>query len=559
MNSVKISISALAILIAGCSGSPQTPPAATGPQQAPTSGMDAIDAGSYRGRVKTLSSDEFEGRAPFTEGETRTIEFLRDEFSRAGLQPGNGDSWYQPVPLVEITATSTALKFTGHSYLEPPLGKNAIIWTKRVTDSVALSESELVFVGYGIVAPEYGWNDYEGLDVEGKTVVMLVNDPGYATQDPNLFNGNAMTYYGRWTYKYEEAARQGAAAAIVIHETGPAGYPFEVVTGGWSGPQFDLVTADRNFSRPVVEGWVNNTLAQELFAATGKTLDDARREALHQDFSAQPMPWRLSAEIQNTFRESTSHNVIGILPGTDLKDEYIVYMAHWDHMGRDESLEGDQIFNGAVDNATGTAALIEIAEAFSTLQPPPRRSVVFIAVTAEESGLLGSRYYGTNPVYPLAQTVAGINMDGLNVHGKTRDVAVVGFGASQLEEYLARAARSQDRVIVAEPTPEKGFFYRSDHFNLAKQGVPVIYAESGFDYREGGIARGTELARDWITNRYHKVGDEYSDDWDLAGAIEDMQLYFMIGREIAAGSDWPQWYDGNEFKAIRDASLADAR
>ncbi|MDH3588314.1 MAG: M28 family metallopeptidase [Gammaproteobacteria bacterium] len=547
---------ALAIMIAGCEARQHTPQ--PDPAPATRSGIEAIDADSYRDRVRKLASDEFEGRAPFTDGETKTIEFLREEFQKAGLVPGNGDSWYQKVPLVEITSESASLTLTGHSNLEPPLGEDAIIWTKRVTDAVKLSDSELVFVGYGIVAPEYDWDDYEGIDVNGKTVVMLVNDPGYATQDANLFHGNAMTYYGRWTYKYEEAARQGAAGAIVIHEVQPAGYPWEVVSSGWTGPQFDLVTADKNFSRPVIEGWINTTTAAEIFAAAGITLEDARRAALHSDFEAKVLPWKVSGEIKNSIRESSSYNVLGLLPGSDLADEYIVYMAHWDHMGRDESLEGDQIFNGAVDNATGTTALLELAEAFASVEPPVRRSVLFVAVTAEESGLLGSRYYGTNPVYPLANTVAGVNMDGLNVHGRTRDVAVVGFGSSELEQYLSRAARSQDRVIVAEPTPEKGFFYRSDHFNLAKQGVPVLYAESGFDYREGGTRRGTELARDWIENRYHKVGDEYREDWDMSGAIEDIRLYFMIGHELAASDAWPEWYSTSEFKNIREAMLETA-
>ncbi len=556
---------ALAFLITGCEqGSDPAEPvkSAESPASATATagtGMDAIDAESYRPRVKTLASDEFEGRAPFTEGEKKTIEFLREEFAGAGLQPGNGDSWYQEVPLVEITATETSAVFESDVERPLELGEDSVIWTKRVTDEVELSDSEVVFVGYGIVAPEYDWNDYEGLDVAGKTVVMLVNDPGYATQDAKLFNGNAMTYYGRWTYKYEEAARQGAAGAIVIHETGPAGYPFEVVTGGWTGPQFDLVAPDKNFSRPVIEGWINSKLAEEIFASAAITLNDARREALHADFQPRALPLTLSARITNTYRTSTSNNVVGLLPGTDAADEYVIYMAHWDHMGRDPSLEGDQIFNGAVDNATGTAALIEIAEAFATMDPPPRRSIVFAAVTAEESGLLGSRHYGTNPIYPLQQTVAGINMDGLNVHGRTRDVAVVGMGHSELEHYLERAARRQDRTIVAEPTPEKGFFYRSDHFNLAKQGVPVLYAESGFDYRDGGAARGAELAKDWIANRYHKVGDEYREDWDFSGAIEDIQLYYMIGRELAAGDDWPEWFASSEFRAIREASLGATR
>lgn len=553
MSCSRLSLLMTILLVLGCQADQREPVGGT--DIADHSAGNAIDEESYRRRIKTLSSDEFEGRSPFTEGEKKTIAFIRDEFQKIGLKPGNGSDWYQKVPLVEIAAVASSLTLSGSMQRELNIGQDAMIWTKRVTDEVGFSDSELVFVGFGIVAPEYDWNDYAGMDVKGKTVVMFINDPGYTTKDPAMFNGNAMTYYGRWTYKYEEAARQGAAGVLLIHQTGPAGYPFEVITGGNSGPKFDLVTADRNFSRPVMEGWINSDTATDLFAAASMSLDDALRAALHKDFKAQVLPWRVSTKIKNTTRESASYNVLGLLPGTDLAGEYIVYMAHWDHLGRNPSLDGDQIFNGAVDNASGTAALMEIAEAFISSATRPRRSILFMAVTAEESGLLGSRHYGTNPVYPLAQTVAGINMDGLNVHGRTKNVAVVGFGSSELEEYLTRAASKQDRVIVPEPTPEKGFFYRSDHFNLAKQGVPVIYAKSGFDYREGGTTRGAELARDWVANRYHKTGDEFSDDWDLSGAIEDMQLYYQIGYELAVSGDWPQWYSNNEFRAIRETSL----
>lgn len=544
---------ASSLLVFGCQGDPG--PMADDAGATVQAGTEGIDTKSFRRRIKTLSSDEFEGRSPATEGGKKTIAFIRDEFKKIGLSPGNGDSWYQEVPLVAITADSRSLTLSGTRKKELEIGKDAMVWTKHVTDEVEIAVSELVFVGYGIVAPEYDWNDYEGIDVKGKTVLMFINDPGYATQDPALFNGNAMTYYGRWTYKYEEAARQGAAGVLLIHETGPAGYPFEVITGGNTGPQYDLITADKNFSRSTVEGWVNADAATDIFAAAGMSLEDARQAALQDNFSARVLPWQVSAKITNTTRESASYNVLGVLPGTDLADEYIVYMAHWDHLGRNENLEGDQVFNGAVDNASGTSALMEIAEAFRSAPTPPRRSILLLAVTAEESGLLGSRHYGTNPVYPLAKTVAGVNMDVLNVHGRTKDVSVIGFGSSELEEYLERFAGEQDRVIVPEPTPEKGFFYRSDHFNLAKQGVPVIYAKSGFDYRNGGPERGAELARDWVANRYHKVGDEYEEDWDLSGAVEDMQLYYAIGMELAQNGDWPQWYSKSEFKAIRDASL----
>ncbi len=544
------------LLLSAC-GQESAPPLPDDSAAAPTVASEAAAFSAKRlgENIKTLSSDEFEGRQPASAGETKTINFLRDKFIDIGLKPGNGDSFFQPVPLIEITADPniTLAVATPKGQLELTFGADMMVWTKRVTDSVALENSELVFVGYGIVAPEYHWNDYQDLDVKGKTVVILVNDPGFATQDATLFNGNAMTYYGRWTYKYEEAARQGATGAIIVHEDAAAGYPWTVVSGSWSGPQFDLVATDKNVARAAVEGWVTMGAAKQLFTAAGLDYEEAKAQALNKKFKAMPMGLTASVAIENTTRESTSNNVIAVLPGTTRPQETIFYTAHWDHLGKKDG-EGDQIFNGAVDNASGTAALLELAQAFKDLPTPPQRSIVFLAVTAEESGLLGSKFYAENPVYPLATTVAAINMDAMNVLGKTRDITVIGFGSSELENYLEAGASKQNRVLKPEPNPEKGYFYRSDHFNFSKRGVPVLYAEGGTNYVDHDESWGLEQQKDYTANRYHKPGDEYDESWDLSGMIEDIALYFEIGHQLANETRFPNWLEGNEFRQIRDIS-----
>ncbi len=517
-----------------------------------------FNAATYIGHIQTLSSDEFGGRSPASPGEVKTINYLKDAFVRLGVQPGNGNSYFQDVPLVTMTATPQplVLEQDGAALATLAVGPDTVLWTKRVAESVALRDSELVFVGYGVVAPEYGWNDYEGIDMRGKTAVILVNDPGYATQDPALFKGNAMTYYGRWTYKFEEAARQGAAGALVIHETAPAAYGWEVVEGSWTGAQHDLVTADKNAGRAAVEGWISNPQAEAIFSAAGSSYAAAKQQALSEDFAPMPLGITASTSITNTIRVSDSKNVIGIIPGSTRPEEVVLFMAHWDHLGTDSSLDGDQIYNGAIDNATGTAGLLMLAEAFANAPTAPERSVAFIAVTAEESGLLGSKHYGENPVFPLNKTIAGINMDALSVYGRTKDVAVVGFGNSELEDYLRDAAAVQGRVIVPEASPEKGYFYRSDHLNLAKQGVPMLYAKSGQDLRDGGIAAGKAADDDYRKHRYHRPSDEYDASWwKIDGALEDLQLYYAIASKIASEEDYVEWYDGTEFKAAREASL----
>jgi len=514
--------------------------------------LDTITAEDLLSDVLTLSSDEFGGRAPASPGEEKTINFLRAEFEKLGLEPGNGDSFFQEVPLVQITADpDAALVVRGKGARNSfAYGGDYMAWTKRVVRRASIDNSEVVFVGYGIVAPEYDWDDYKGLDVAGKTVVVLVNDPGFATQDAELFNGNAMTYYGRWTYKYEEAARQGAAGAFIVHETEPAAYPWAVVEGSWSGPQFGLVSDDDNMSRVAVEGWWTVETARHVFAQGGADYDSLKVLATRRDFAAVPLGVAASLALENEILHSSSHNVAAVLPGTDRADEYFVFMAH-----TDPTLEGDQIFNGALDNATGTAALIELAEAFVSLETRPLRSIMFLAVTAEEFGLLGSAHYAENPPHALDKTVAALNIDGLNILGRMNDISIIGYGNSELDTYLENAAAGQGRTVRSDPEPEAGYYYRSDHFNFAKVGVPALYPGSGLDHVDHGEAWTQEMRDEYTAQHYHKPSDEYRPDWDLSGAIDDVRLFFEVGYRIANESTFPSWRDGTEFKAVRDAMI----
>jgi Zn-dependent M28 family amino/carboxypeptidase len=520
--------------------------------------LRVIDETGLREHTQRLASDEFEGRAPSSHGEDLTVQYLADTFQRMGLQPGNEGSYFQDVPVVEaVVSNSPTLTIRGGgATTELEFGSEFVGWTKRVVDQSTLSNSRLVFVGYGVVAPEYEWNDYEGVNVQGRTVVILVNDPGFATQDEALFNGNAMTYYGRWTYKYEEAARQGAAGAIVVHETEPAGYPWDVVESSWLGPQFDLVAEDDNMSRVAVESWITTDAARAVFAQAGMDYDELKAQAASRDFQAVPMGLRASTSLTNQITRSTSRNVLAVLPGSDRSDEALVYMAHWDHLGQDPDIAGDGVYNGALDNATGTAGLLELAQAYAFLEEPPSRSILFLAVTAEEKGLLGSAYYASNPVYPRTKTVAAINMDGLNVDGPMNDITVIGYGASELDDYLEDEAIVQERVIRADPEPEKGFYYRSDHFSFAKEGIPALYTDAGIDHVEHG-EQWTLARRDAYTaERYHKPTDEFDPTWDLSGAVADLRILFNIGFRLANESTFPNWRIGNEFRARRDAEMA---
>ncbi|MEX0962702.1 MAG: M20/M25/M40 family metallo-hydrolase [Pseudohongiellaceae bacterium] len=536
------------VLLTGCSEEPVEMAA-----QLPDTGE--IEAMLHQ-HIAVLASDEFEGRAPATPGEEKTIDYLKAEFESLGIGPGNGDSYFQSVSVTEITTASDAvLSLKGNGYeAELEYATEMMVGSQQQIPSVAVFDSDIVFVGYGVVAPERNWNDYAGINVEGKTVVILVNDPGYATQDPELFNGNAMTYYGRWTYKYEEAARQGAAAALIVHETGPAGYGWEVVSGSWSGPQIGLQAANLNLDKTDIEGWLTLDSAEALFAGAGLDYQQLKAAAAQRGFTAVALSdIKASVGIRNSVRTSKSQNVVAMIPGTERPEETIIYTAHWDHLGVNPELPGDKIYNGAADNATGTAALLALAKLHRD-QGPAARSIVFLAVTAEESGLLGSRWYTEHPVFPLEKTVANINIDVINTNGPMRDVVVVGNGSSELENYLEQAATAQGRYLVAEPTPERGYYYRSDHFNFAKAGVPALYAESGEDSVAHGKQWGAEQAQDYTDNRYHAPSDEYNPDWDLSGAGQDIYLYFNIADKLSRESGFPNWFAGNEFKGIRDAS-----
>lgn len=509
--------------------------------------------------TRELSSDKFDGRMPGTEGEELTVALLTERFEAAGLEPGNNGSWVQDVPLVEITGKNFApLTITnGETDMVFDFGSEWVGVTYREDAQTQLANSELVFVGYGINAPERGWNDYDGVDVTGKTVVMLVNDPDWQT--PGLegtFNGRAMTYYGRWTYKYEEAARQGAAGALIIHDTEPASYGWNVVESSWSGPQAYAQRGENAPPLTTMNGWVQKEVAREILSAAGQDLDALSEAAKSEDFTPVELGLSASTSFANDIRTFASKNVIGVLPGATRPDEYVIHTAHWDHLGRcTPAPDGDDICNGAVDNATGTAALVALAEAHGKAGAPDR-SLVFLAVTAEESGLLGAHYYAENPVFPLAQTVGGINMDAFLIAGPTKDVTVVGPGKSQLDQFLEAALVADGRVSTPNPNPEAGYYYRSDHFAFAKRGVPMLYVDGGEDLVEGGREAGAALQQDYRDNRYHGPKDEFNEEWDWSGVMADLQLFYRLGRMMAMSTSWPNWNEGDEFKATRDEDCA---
>ncbi len=524
-------------------------------------GEDAMTEADYRRHVETLASDEFGGRAPASEGEQLTVDYLSQAFSGLGLEPANRGSYTQDVPLAWVSVTNNPeLTFRGGEGNDLTLAytEGHVIWTRQQVTEAAIDNTELVFVGYGINAPERNWNDYATVNVKGKTVIMLINDPGFATQDPKLFNGNAMTYYGRWDYKLDEAARQGAVGAIMVHDTLPAAYGWSTVANSWTGRQFDMVLPDKGKTLASVEGWISRASAEILFGKAGLDLDEMYARAQKPGFTAVPMGLSASARLINTTETVNSRNVAAILKGSEAPDEFFIYMAHWDHFGMDPTLEGDNIFNGALDNATGTAALLELAKAYASLPVAPRRSILFLAVTAEEQGLLGSLHYAANPLVPLANTVGGLNMDGINNIGPTLDITVVGLGMSELDDYLAAAAASQERVLEADREAEKGYYYRSDHFELAKQGVPMLYPGGGYDHREKGLEYGMLKAQEYVSEDYHRVSDEYDLSWDVSGAMEDLKIFFRTGLGVANSEKWPNWREGTEFKAKRDAQRAGA-
>jgi Zn-dependent M28 family amino/carboxypeptidase len=505
--------------------------------------------------VVALASDDFQGRKPFTEGETKTVNYIKAEFEKMGLQGANNGSYFQDVPLVEITGTPSLIMEASaeNETLDLIYMDDFIASTQRITEEIIIEKSELVFAGFGIVAPEYGWNDYKGIHVKGKTVLVLVNDPGFATQDESLFKGNAMTYYGRWTYKYEEAARQGATGIIVIHETKAAGYPWTVLQNGAAGADLALQSPDNNLSRCVMEGWVTQDAARKIFDATGYNLDALTKAAASRNFEAMNLNTHISLTITNKLRFDTSKNVLAMLPGTDRTDECIVYTAHWDHLGIGPAVNGDSIYNGAADNALPIACMLETAKAFSKLGGKLPRSVLFIAVTAEEAGLLGSAYYAANPVFPLSKTVANLNYELFLPLGRMSDVTIYGYGQSELDDYVAEAAKEQDRYATPEPFPENGMYFRTDHFSFAKAGVPALFIKGWSDHRDHGKDWTARTVQEFWANHYHRPSDEYDPDTaDLAGIIEDSKLFFKIGARLSMEHEFPKWREGSEFKIIRD-------
>ncbi len=518
---------------------------------------DAIDAGDFAEHVKQLASDEFGGRGPGTPGEQKTVEYIKAQFARIGLQPGNGSDWFQTVPMVETTAdeaSASMVATVGGAAQTLKFGTDMVIGTRTGKPQVDIKDSQLVFIGYGVDAPEQKWNDYAGVDVKGKTVVMLVNDPGFHAGDTKLFDGKRMTYYGRWTYKFEEAARKGAAAALIIHDTEGASYGWDVVKNSWSGPQYDLPAKDDPAPRVPAQGWITGEAATALFKAAGQDLGKLRAAANKRGFKPVPLDATLSLGFKSTSVEKSSRNVVGLLPGSETPDEAIVYMAHWDHLGTHEGETGDNIYNGAVDNATGVAAIIEIAEAFRKAKVPPKRSILFLAVTLEESGLLGSKYYVAHPVIPLDKTVAVFNLDALSPVGKARDITVVGKGSSQLEDLLKPLLDAQKRKPVGESNTAAGYYFRSDHFNFAKAGVPALYIDSGTDLLDGGQAAGDAAGKDYTDHRYHKAGDHFdAATWKLDGIVQDLDVVATMGTTLGNDGQWPNWYAGNPFKAARDA------
>lgn len=529
--------------------------------------LDTIKADDIMTHTKALSSDEYEGRGPGTKGEELTVKYLTEQYQRLGLKPGNPDGTYvQKVPLVGFTGAPRASFTAGGKTIDLKFPTDYVAVSRRFVPESKVENSYVVFVGYGVVAPEYGWDDYKGVDVKGKTIVMLINDPavpdaGDASKlDEKMFKGKAMTYYGRWTYKYEIARDKGAAAVIIIHEEKPAGYPYEVVSGSWSRENFDIQTPNKNMDRAAVEGWITLDRAKELMTASGQDFDALKKAAVTKDFKPVMLNAKANIEVKNTLREIDSSNVVAKLEGSDaaLKNEYVIYSAHWDHLGRDPKLTGDQIFNGALDNASGTGAMLEIAEAFTKMTPAPKRSILFLSVTAEEKGLLGAKHYASNPLYPANKTVANINIDGVNQWGRTKDITMVGDDNSTLIDILRDVAGAQGRTVKPDPDPDKGFYYRSDHFEFAKVGVPALYTDSGTDYIGKDPSYSKQKRDEYEKNDYHKPSDQIKPEWELSGAVEDAQLLMLIGHRVAQGDKLPEWKAGSEFKAKRDETMRGA-
>lgn len=515
-----------------------------------------IDTLTIAKHIEVLASDDFQGRMPFTEGEVKTLDYLESQFKSFGLEPGNGESFFQEVPLVELDAkpADELIIKGGGEDIVLKLGEEFVTVTERVEKSASIDASEIVFAGYGVVAPEYGWDDYAGLDVKGKTVIVLVNDPGFGSGDSTFFKGQTMTYYGRWTYKFEEAARQGAAGIFIVHQTAPAGYPWGVVQNGWSGASLYLDQTGDTF-KPAIQGWLTRDAAIKIFEASNVDMKNFVEKSRTPGFKPYSLGLTASTSIENGIKKDVSQNVIAKITGTEKPDEVIIYTAHWDHLGVGPVIDGDSIYNGAHDNASGTASLLTIAEAMSKMEKP-KRTVVFLAVTAEEQGLLGSKYYSENPIYPTAKSVANINMDGLYYMGLMKDLTVVGYGQSELDELAGEIAEKQGRYILADPTPEKGFFFRSDHFQFAKVGIPAIFSYGSHEAVNGGVEYAKATLQAYNETAYHQPADEFRMDdttWKMAGMQQDVELFMELGLKLANSDIWPQWKEGSEFKAVREA------
>ena len=509
----------------------------------------SISEESIRKHISILASDEYQGRKPFTPGEEKTLAYLKSQVEQLGLKPGNGTSYFQDVPLVEIKGhPSMEMILEGPEQISLKYAEKYVAFTERKVDSISIDSSELVFCGYGIVAPEYNWNDYEGIDMKGKTALVLVNDPGLGNDDSTFFKGNTMTYYGRWTYKFEEAARQGAEAVLIVHETTMAGYPWAVVQGSWSGAKLNLESL--NYKPCALAGWISLDAAKEIFNTADLDLQTTMHAARKPGFKPIVLPYKVKASIKNEIRSNVSKNVVAILPGTERPDEYIIFSAHWDHLGIGTKVDGDSIYNGAVDNASGVAALLGIAESM-VKAGPNKRSVVFLWVTAEEQGLLGSAYYAAHPIFPPSKTVANINLDGMIAAGPMKDLSIIGYGQSEMEAIAERWAKEQGRYIIPDQEPEKGYFFRSDHFNFAKIGIPALYAKGTSDHMEKGKEHAKQQMEDYRTIRYHQPSDEFDDSFDTGGIVQDAELYLNVAIELANNNIWPEWKEGSEFKEFR--------
>jgi Zn-dependent M28 family amino/carboxypeptidase len=535
---------AASLLLAACEGGPKYAPPSTD-----------IDEGAFRDDVRVLASDAFEGRKPGTAGEEKTVAYVVEQFRRLGLKPGNGESFLQQVPMVETVAGADAvLSAAGHGKsVSLAYGRDMVIWSKLAQPQTELKSSAMVFVGYGIVAPDYGWNDYAGLDVHGKTVVVLANDPGYGVKDPKVFKGGTQTYYGRWSYKIEEAARRGAAAVLLIHDDAAVGFGWTAVRNTWSGPQLELATGEGNAAaHAAIEGWLQKDAARTLFGAAGIDFPSSAAAAAHAGFKAMPLGLNADAVLHNSVRRFSSANVVALLPGGSRHREYVLFTAHWDHLGRDPALPGHNVFNGAVDNATGVAGLLALAESFARTKPAADRSMVFLALTGADAGLLGSKYYSENPIFPLGDTAAVLDLEGFRNGGPTRDLTVYGYGNSELDEFARTMALLQGREVTPEPNPEYGLYYRSDCFSFARAGIPALCAARGLDDSARGPVWGRAQLDDYLQHRYRQPGDQYSADWDVRGTLDDLRLYYEVGERVAHSRRFPRWNPNSEYRVSHE-------